>query len=136
MGRAARNAHGKAILYGDRVTDSMRRAIDETERRRNKQIAHNEVHGITPTSVSRSVADILEAAQAPGRKGKGRKSERKVAEGSAIYDPASLSPTELRQAVSRVEDAMFEAAQNLEFESAARLRDQLHSLREQELALG
>jgi excinuclease ABC subunit B len=136
MGRAARNAHGKAILYGDRVTDSMRRAIDETERRRDKQIAHNEAHGITPTSVSRSVADILEAAQAPGGKRKGRKSERKVAEGAAIYDPASLSPTELRQALSRVEDAMFEAAQNLEFEEAARLRDQLHNLREQELALG
>ncbi len=71
IGRAARNAHGKAILYADRVTDSMRRAIDETERRRAKQIAHNEKHGITPTTVTRSVADIMEAAQAPGRKGKG-----------------------------------------------------------------
>ncbi|MGL6212920.1 excinuclease ABC subunit UvrB, partial [Billgrantia desiderata] len=122
IGRAARNAHGKAILYADRTTDSMRRAIDETERRRAKQIAHNEKHGITPTTVTRSVADIMEAAQAPGRKGKGRRSERKVAEGAAIYDLNELSPTDLAKEVSRVEDAMFEAAQNLEFEEAARLR--------------
>ena len=136
IGRAARNAHGKAILYADRTTDSMRRAIDETERRRAKQIAHNEKHGITPTTVTRSVADIMEAAQAPGRKGKGRRSERKVAEGAAIYDLSELSPTDLAKEVSRVEDAMFEAAQNLEFEEAARLRDRLHELQERQLALG
>ena len=135
IGRAARNARGKAILYADRVTDSMRRAMDETERRRNKQIAHNEEHGITPTTVTRSVADILEAAQAPGRKGKGRHSERKVAEGAAIYDLAELSPTDLIKEVTRVEDAMYEAAQNLEFEEAARLRDRLHELKERQLAL-
>ncbi|MBA2777363.1 excinuclease ABC subunit UvrB [Billgrantia kenyensis] len=136
IGRAARNAHGKAILYADRVTDSMRRAMDETERRRAKQIAHNEKHGITPTTVTRSVADIMEAAQAPGRKGKGRRSERKVAEGAAIYDLGELSPADLAKEVSRVEDAMFEAAQNLEFEEAARLRDRLHELKERQLALG
>ncbi|MCE8002076.1 excinuclease ABC subunit UvrB [Billgrantia ethanolica] len=136
IGRAARNAHGKAILYADRTTDSMRRAIDETERRRAKQIAHNEEHGITPTTVTRSVADIMEAAQAPGRKGKGRRSERKVAEGAAIYDLNALSPIDLAKEVSRVEDAMFEAAQNLEFEEAARLRDRLHELKERQLALG
>jgi excinuclease ABC subunit B len=136
IGRAARNAHGKAILYADRMTDSMRRAIDETERRRAKQIAHNEQHGITPTTVTRSVADIMEAAQAPGRKGKGRRSERKVAEGAAVYDLGELSPADLAKEVSRVEDAMFEAAQNLEFEEAARLRDRLHELKERQLALG
>ncbi|KAA0014717.1 excinuclease ABC subunit UvrB [Billgrantia pellis] len=136
IGRAARNAHGKAILYADRVTDSMRRAIDETERRRAKQVAHNEQHGITPTTVIRSVADIMEAAQAPGRKGKGRRGERKVAEGAAIYDLSELSPMDLVKEVSRVEDAMFEAAQNLEFEEAARLRDRLHELKERQLALG
>ncbi|MCE8024769.1 MULTISPECIES: excinuclease ABC subunit UvrB [Halomonadaceae] len=136
IGRAARNANGKAILYADRMTDSMRRAIDETERRRAKQIAHNEKHGITPTTVTRSVADIMEAAQAPGRKGKGRRSERKVAEGAAVYDLGELSPTDLAKEVSRVEDAMFEAAQNLEFEEAARLRDRLHELKERQLALG
>jgi len=136
MGRAARNAHGKAILYGDRVTDSMRRAMEETDRRRDKQIAHNEAHGITPTTVTRSVADILEAAQAPGKKGKGRRGERKVAEREAIYDPAELSPQELLKEVSRVEDGMHEAAQNLEFEEAARLRDRLHALKERQLMLG
>ena len=136
IGRAARNANGRAILYADRVTDSMRRAMDETERRRNKQIAHNEAHGITPTTVTRSVADILETSQAPGRKGKGRHSERKVAEGAAIYDLAELSPTDLVKEVTRVEDAMYEAAQNLEFEEAARLRDRLHELKERQLALG
>ncbi|MFC2993303.1 MULTISPECIES: excinuclease ABC subunit UvrB [Halomonas] len=136
MGRAARNVHGKAILYGDRVTDSMRRAMEETDRRRAKQVAHNEEHGITPTTVTRSVADILEAAQAPGRKGKGRRGERKVAEREAIYDPAELSPSELVRESTRVEDAMFEAAQNLQFEEAARLRDQLHKLKERQLVLG
>ena len=136
MGRAARNAHGKAILYGDRVTDSMRRAMGETERRRAKQIAHNEAHGITPTTVTRSVADIMEAAQAPGRKGKGRRGERKVAEPAAVYDPAELSPQALLKEISRVEDGMHEAAQNLEFEEAARLRDRLHALKERQLALG
>ncbi|HSP57417.1 MAG TPA: excinuclease ABC subunit UvrB [Halomonas sp.] len=136
MGRAARNAHGKAILYGDRITDSMRRAMEETERRRNKQIAHNEQHGITPTTVTRSVADILEAAQAPGSKSKRRKNERQVAEGAAAYDLDELSPKDLVKEVSRVEDAMFEAAQNLEFEEAARLRDRLHKLKERQLAIG
>ncbi|SFU29256.1 excinuclease ABC subunit UvrB [Halomonas korlensis] len=136
MGRAARNAHGKAILYGDRITDSMRRAMEETERRRNKQIAHNEQHGITPTTVTRSVADILEAAQAPGGKSKRRKNERQVAEGAAVYDLNDLSPRDLLKEVSRVEDAMFEAAQNLEFEEAARLRDRLHKLKERQLLLG
>lgn len=136
IGRAARNAHGRAILYGDRVTDSMRRAMEETERRRAKQVAFNEEHGITPTTVTRSVADILEAAQAPGRKGKGRRGERKVAEREAIYDPAELSPQQLAQELTRLEDAMFEAAQNLEFEEAARLRDRLQELKERQLALG
>ncbi|TDO13882.1 MULTISPECIES: excinuclease ABC subunit UvrB [Halomonas] len=136
MGRAARNAHGKAILYGDRITDSMRRAMDETQRRRDKQIAHNEAHGITPTTVTRSVADIMEAAQAPGKKGKGRRGERKVAEREALYDPADLSPSELLKEISRTEDGMHEAAQNLEFEEAARLRDRLHELKERQLLLG
>ncbi|WP_404377728.1 excinuclease ABC subunit UvrB [Vreelandella aquamarina] len=137
IGRAARNANGKAILYGDRITDSMRKAIDETERRRAKQMAHNEKHGITPTTVTRSVADILEAAQTPGKKGNRRKaSERKVAEPEGSYDVAAMSQQELLAAINKLEDAMFEAAQNLEFEEAARLRDQLHQMKEKQLALG
>lgn len=136
IGRAARNANGKAILYGDRITDSMRKAIDETQRRREKQAAFNEEHGITPRTVTRSVADILEISQAPGSRRKGRKSDRKVAEEGAGYDLSTLSVEALRKEMSRLENAMLEAAQNLEFEEAARLRDRLHELREQQLALG
>ncbi|MBZ0330346.1 excinuclease ABC subunit UvrB [Halomonas sp. ANAO-440] len=136
IGRAARNAHGKAILYGDRVTDSMRRAMEETERRRTKQMEHNAAHGITPTTISRSVADIMETARTPGKKGGRKRGERQVAEGAAIYDLNALSPGELIKEVSRTEDAMFEAAQNLEFEEAARLRDRLHELKERQLVLG
>jgi len=137
IGRAARNAHGKAILYGDRITDSMRKAIDETERRRAKQTEHNVEHGITPTTVTRSVADILEAAQAPGKKNSRRRgNERKVAESAAEYDVSTMNKQDLLGAISKLEDAMFEAAQNLEFEEAARLRDQLHQMKEKQLALG
>lgn len=137
IGRAARNAHGKAILYGDRITDSMRKAIDVTESRRAKQKAHNEKHGITPTTVTRSVADILETAQTPGKKNsRKRGAERKVAEGEGQYDIANMGPHDLLAAISKLEDAMFEAAQNLEFEEAARLRDQVHQMKEKQLALG
>ncbi|EWH02873.1 excinuclease ABC subunit UvrB [Halomonas sp. BC04] len=136
IGRAARNAHGKAILYGDRVTDSMRRAIEETERRRSKQMEHNAAHGITPTTITRSVADIMETSQTPGKKGGRRRGERQVAEGAAIYDLNDLSPKDVIKEISRTEDAMFEAAQNLEFEEAARMRDRLHELKERQLALG
>ncbi|EHA15681.1 excinuclease ABC subunit UvrB [Halomonas sp. HAL1] len=137
IGRAARNAHGKAILYGDRITDSMRKAIDETERRRAKQTEHNLEHGITPTTITRSVSDILEAAQAPGKKNSRRRgSERKVAESAAEYDVSTMNKHDLLGAISKLEDAMFEAAQNLEFEEAAQLRDQLHQMKEKQLALG
>ncbi|MCG7598519.1 excinuclease ABC subunit UvrB [Halomonas sp. McH1-25] len=131
IGRAARNARGKAILYGDRITDSMRKAIDETERRRAKQIAHNEAHGITPTTVTRSVADIMEGAQAPGKKGSRRKSERKVAEAQGEYtldDLKAMSVPDITREIGKLEDAMHEAAHNLEFEEAARLRDRVHTL--------
>jgi len=131
IGRAARNANGKAILYGDRVTDSMRRAIDETERRRAKQIAHNETHGIVPRTVTKSVADIMEGAQTPGKKGARRKGERKVAEPAGEYGLETLrtlSVPELTREIAKLEDAMHEAAQNLEFEEAARLRDQAQAL--------
>lgn len=137
IGRAARNAHGKAILYGDRITDSMRKAIDETERRRAKQTEHNLEHNITPTTITRSVSDILEAAQAPGKKNSRRRgSERKVAESAAEYDVSTMNKHDLLGAISKLEDAMCEAAQNLEFEEAARLRDQLHQMKEKQLALG
>lgn len=130
IGRAARNVNGRAILYADRITGSMQRAIDETERRRNKQIAFNAEHGITPRGISKSVADIMEgASQIPGKRGKGN--TRKAAEPDAEYrvDAQLLSPTELAKAITRLEDKMYEAAKNLEFEQAARYRDELERLK-------
>ncbi|SEQ42848.1 Excinuclease ABC subunit B [Amphritea atlantica] len=129
IGRAARNINGRAILYADRITGSMQRAMDETGRRREKQMIHNQLHGITPKGIMKSVADIMEGASAiPGRKSK---SGRKVAEPSAEYqiDPKQLSTAELAKTMSRLEDQMYEAAKNLEFEKAAQYRDQLEKLK-------
>lgn len=137
IGRAARNAHGKAILYGDRVTDSMRNAMGETERRRAKQIAFNEEHGIVPRTVHKSVADIMEGAQAPGtRRGKKKGERRPASEESEVKPLDSLSPQELEQERTRIEDEMRSAAQQLEFERAAELRDRLHQLNERMLGAG
>ena len=130
IGRAARNVNGRAILYADRMTGSMQRAIDETERRRNKQIAFNAEHGITPRGISKSVADIMEgASQIPGKRGKG--GVRMAAEPDAEYrvDAQLLSPAELAKTITRLEDKMYEAAKNLEFEQAARYRDELERLK-------
>ena len=138
IGRAARNLNGKAILYADRVTDSMQRAMDETERRREKQIRFNKEHGITPVGVKKSVADILEAAPPPGKKGKGAKTRgRKVAEESVAYgkgDWQSLPAADLVKQVAKVEDQMFKAARDLKFEEAARLRDLLHEMKQKVIA--
>ena len=134
IGRAARNLHGKAILYADRVTDSMKKAMDETDRRREKQLAFNEEHGITPKGVMKSVEDILEAAPPPGKKGKQRGRARgQVAEKEAAYgadDWQHLNASELGKRISKVEDDMFKAAKDLNFEEAAKLRDLLHSMKE------
>ncbi|HEY5718289.1 MAG TPA: excinuclease ABC subunit UvrB, partial [Motiliproteus sp.] len=132
IGRAARNLNGCAILYADRITGSMQRAMDETERRRNKQLAFNQAHGIVPKGVKKSIADIMEGARVIGKKG-GR--GRKVAEKPAEYgvDPAAMSPKELSRAINRLEDQMYEAAKNLEFEKAAQYRDQLQQLKQHAL---
>lgn len=131
IGRAARNVNGKAILYADRITGSMQRAMDETERRRNKQIAFNEEHGIQPKSITKSVADIMEGATTiPGRKAS--RTAKKVAEQAAEYqvDPARMSPKDLSKAMTKLEDKMYEAAKNLEFELAAQYRDELNTLKQ------
>ncbi|MDP6968171.1 MAG: excinuclease ABC subunit UvrB [Gammaproteobacteria bacterium] len=132
IGRAARNLHGKAILYADRMTGSMQRAIDETERRRAKQLQFNIDHNITPKGVQKSVQDIMEGAYAPGS-GKKRdgKSRRQVADQQAAYgiDATGMSAKEISQQIAKIEDAMFEAAKNLQFEQAAQYRDQLHELK-------
>jgi len=134
IGRAARNLNGKAILYADRITDSMQKAMDETERRREKQLAFNEENGITPRGVTKSVEDILEAAPPPGKKGKQRGRARgQVAEKEAAYDSSDwqhLNSSELGKRISKVEDDMFKAAKDLNFEEAARLRDVLHAMKE------
>ena len=128
IGRAARNVNGKAILYGDKITGSMQRSIDETQRRREKQIAFNESKGITPQSVKKNVADILEGAQIPGKKVSNKK--RKVAEEAAEYqvNADTLSPKDLAKQIGKLEDKMYEASRNLEFELAAKLRDEIQRL--------
>lgn len=133
IGRAARNVHGKAILYGDRITGSMQRAIDETERRRAKQQAHNDEFGITPQGLNKKIADIMEGAGGGGR-GR-RKAERpgqKAAEEAEQYrvKTGNRSPEEVLKEVSRLEDEMYKAASELDFETAARLRDEIAELKE------
>jgi len=132
IGRAARNLHGKAILYADRITGSMRRAIDETERRRAKQIAYNTAHGITPKTIRKAVHDIMETGY-PGVPATPR-TYAKVADDVARY--ARLSPDELKSRLKAMEEQMYRHAQNLEFEEAARLRDQISQLRDKSLGLG
>ena len=133
IGRAARNLRGRAILYADRVTDSMRRAIDETERRRAKQVEHNEAHGITPASIRKAVGDVMEAGRRePGAvAGKGRKKVADRRGGYGRAQPPQQAPEDLGKAIIRLEEQMFEHARNLEFEQAAALRDELQALREQ-----
>ncbi|MBT6126371.1 MAG: excinuclease ABC subunit UvrB [Halieaceae bacterium] len=123
IGRAARNLNGRAILYADRMTGSMERAIAETARRREKQVEHNEEHGITPRGVEKSVKDIMEGARRMPTKGKGKKvAEPKLAFGAEV---ARLSPAALSRKLKQLESQMQEHAKNLEFEEAAALRDQL-----------
>jgi excinuclease ABC subunit B len=126
IGRAARNSNGKAILYADKETGSMQRAITITNQRRDKQRAYNEIHGITPTTIAKAINDVMEGAYAPS---KGRaKDYAKVAEDTIHY--ASLNPSQLQKAIKDVEERMFKHAQNLEFEEAARLRDEIKRIRE------
>jgi excinuclease ABC subunit B len=124
VGRAARNVRGKAIMYADKITGSMQRAIDETERRRLKQLEFNETHNITPKTVKKNVADIMEAAY-PGAPGSAKR-YAKVAEQTVEY--ASLTPAQMAKRIKELEKQMYQHAKNLEFEEAARVRDQLREL--------
>ena len=125
IGRAARNLNGRAILYADRVTESMRKAIDETERRRARQITHNEVHGITPRSVVKKVRDLIDGVYSE----KGAKGDLKATNDALAIE--ALSEKDLGKRIKQLEKQMLDHARNLEFEKAARVRDQLALLREQ-----
>ncbi|MGH1469921.1 MAG: excinuclease ABC subunit UvrB [Cellvibrionaceae bacterium] len=127
IGRAARNVNGQAILYADKITGSMERAIGETERRRKKQVAHNEKHGITPQGIKKSVTDILEATYTPG-KGSNKK-RQSVAEKYAEFDVDELITEDIWKLIATLETKMYECAKNLEFEEAGRIRDQISQLK-------
>jgi len=131
IGRAARNANGKAVLYADRITGSMERAIGETERRRARQVAYNEAHGITPQTIRKAVADVMEGAYA-GHVPSARKYARVAEE---VVEYAGLSPEMLTQKIKKLEKQMYQHAQNLEFEEAARVRDQIRQIQEGNLGL-
>jgi excinuclease ABC subunit B len=134
IGRAARNLRGKAILYADRVTDSMKRAIEETDRRRQKQVEYNLEHGITPRSVARPVMDIMDGARSDAAEARasGRGKGRKVAESGEDY--ARLDPAKAAGKLRELEQRMFQHARDLEFEEAAAVRDRIHALKEAMLA--
>ncbi len=137
IGRAARNLRGKAILYADKTTRSMQLALDETDRRRAKQVEYNLEHGIVPKSVSKPIIDIMEGARADpdeerkGR-GKGRGKTQRVAEG--VKDYAAMGPTQAAAELRTLEQKMFQHARDLEFEDAARVRDQIRRLKDAQLA--
>jgi excinuclease ABC subunit B len=130
IGRAARHINGTAILYAESVTDSMKRAIDETERRRKKQMAFNEANGITPIGVQKKIKDIIDGVyNADDEKKKGRDAKAKK-------DFEAMDEKAQQKTLKSLEKAMFEAAKNLEFEKAAELRDQLTKLKEEMFGVG
>ena len=128
IGRAARNLHGRAILYADKVTDSMKKAMDETERRRVKQVAHNLANGITPRSIVKQVKDLIDGVYSEKAGKEAEKLERDALQRAQVED---MSEKDVAKEIKRLEKLMMEHARNLEFEKAARVRDQLGILKEQ-----
>ena len=125
IGRAARNLNGRAILYADRITDSMAKAMGETERRRNKQIAHNIEHNITPMSVVKRIKDLIDGVYSEKS---GKEADKLLLQKALVED---MSEKDVSREIKRLEKQMVEHAKNLEFEKAAKVRDQLHVLKEQ-----
>jgi excinuclease ABC subunit B len=137
IGRAARNINGRALLYADTVTGSMKRALDETDRRRARQIAFNTEHGITPRGIQKAVTDIMEGARDSsdsGSAGRGRGGKGKD-KGRATAGATDLQPQNIVRQIKKLEGEMFKKARNLEFEEAARLRDEIERLKQIELGL-
>ena len=130
IGRAARNLNGRAILYADRITDSMAKAMSETERRRNKQIAHNIEHNITPKSVVKRIKDLIDGVYSEKS---GKEADKLLMQKALVED---MSDKDVSREIKRLEKQMVEHAKNLEFEKAARVRDQLHILKEQAFGAG
>ena len=132
IGRAARNVNGRAILYADKITDSMQRAMDETERRRNKQISFNSEHGIVPKTIKKRIDDVMEGAHRNAPDSRGRKAKDKASKATTAglmpENPKALSPQQLAKEITRLEEEMFKAAKSLEFERAAAIRDSLAEL--------
>lgn len=125
IGRAARNINGTAILYGDRITDSMRRAMDETERRRNKQIAFNTENNITPVGIKKQIRDLIDGVYKIDE----ARQQLMAAQEQAKYE--SMSEKQVSKEIKRLEKLMMDHSKNLEFEKAAQVRDQLHLMKEQ-----
>ncbi|MCA1767344.1 MAG: excinuclease ABC subunit UvrB, partial [Idiomarina sp.] len=133
MGRAARNVNGRAILYADRITGSMQRAMDETDRRREKQIAYNKEHGITPQGLNKDITDVMDMGQGSAKARKS-KAEKALAEVASGYDARTVVVKDAKAVMKEIdakEKEMYKAAQNLEFEQAGKLRDEVAELREQ-----
>jgi excinuclease ABC subunit B len=124
IGRAARHINGKAIMYADKVTASMQRAIGETERRRNKQLAYNQQHGITPQGIVKGVRDMIDGVYDAQE----AHQQLKAAQAEATY--AAMNEKELTREIKRIDKEMLDAARNLEFERAAELRDELKKLKQ------
>ncbi len=131
MGRAARNLNGKAVLYADKMTGSMERAISETDRRRTIQQAYNKKHNITPTSVKKKVMDIMSTGY-PGAPGSPRE-YAKVAE--ELIEYAAMTPRELQKRIKQLHETMYQHARNLEFEEAANVRDQIRKIEQENLGI-
>ncbi len=131
VGRAARNLNGRAIMYADKTTGSMQRAIEETNRRRARQVEYNQAHGITPTTIRKAVGDIMEGAHA--RPGDRRRRRGKVAEAIAEYQ--KLGPEQAARKIAVLEEQMYRHARELEFEEAAKIRDEIQRLRRYGLGL-
>ncbi len=127
IGRAARNSEGKAILYADKITDSMRKAIDETARRREKQLAFNKAHGITPKTIRKRIADVMEGAYANAKRNEKKGKNLKIGEEAADY--RTMSPAQAVKTLKLLEEKMFALAKNLEFEKAAAMRDEIAKVR-------